>query len=116
MELEGKVAIVVGASRGLGRTYAQALARAGAAVVVAARTQSPPPEAAEETIVPGELHAGRAAAVMAGALPGTIFETTASIGAAGEQALAIRCDNTREDEIRAMVDQTLERFGSIDIL
>jgi NAD(P)-dependent dehydrogenase (short-subunit alcohol dehydrogenase family) len=116
MALEGKVAIVVGASRGLGRSYAQALARAGAAVVVAARTEYPAAATTEETIVPGELHSGRAAAVMAGALPGTIYETAATIEAAGGRALPVKCDNTREDDIRAMVERTLEHFGRIDIL
>jgi NAD(P)-dependent dehydrogenase (short-subunit alcohol dehydrogenase family) len=116
MELEGKTAIVVGASRGLGRTYALALAQAGASVVVAARTEREPAPATGEVRVPGELHAGRAAAVMAGALPGTIYETVAQIEALGGRALPVRCDATREDEARALVATTLERFGRVDVL
>jgi NAD(P)-dependent dehydrogenase (short-subunit alcohol dehydrogenase family) len=116
MELQGKAAIVVGASRGIGRTYAQALARAGAAVAVAARTEKTPATTTEAVVVPGELHAGRAAAVMAGALPGTIYETADAIVSAGGQALPVRCDATREDEVRALVAAALERFGRVDVL
>ena len=50
--LEGKVAFVAGASRGIGATVAEALARAGAAVAVAARSE-------QEGKVPGTIHAGR---------------------------------------------------------
>jgi NAD(P)-dependent dehydrogenase (short-subunit alcohol dehydrogenase family) len=60
MELSGKVAIVTGASRGLGKIYASALAQAGAAVAVTARTEQV--DSARPAVVPtaGEMHpAGR---------------------------------------------------------
>lgn len=93
MKLEGKVAIVTGASRGIGRAIALALAREGADVVVAARTE-------EET----------------GPLPGTIHKTTEEIHALGRRSLAIRTDVTKEEQVAEMVSRTLEQFGRIDIL
>ena len=93
MKLEGKVAIVTGASRGIGKAIALALAREGADVVVAARTE-------EEK----------------GPLPGTIHKTADEIRALGRRALAVRTDVTKEEEVEAMVRTTLDQFGSIDIL
>jgi NAD(P)-dependent dehydrogenase (short-subunit alcohol dehydrogenase family) len=59
MELSGKVAIVTGASRGLGKIYASALAQAGAAVAVTARMEQV--DSARPAVVPtaGETPAGR---------------------------------------------------------
>lgn len=94
MKLANKVAIVTGASRGLGRTIAITLAKEGASVAVVARSEKS-----------GDHF-----------LPGTIADTAAQIEALGGQALAIRTDLTKEEEVRAMVAQTKERFGHIDIL
>ena len=93
MLLRGKVAIVTGSSRGIGKAMALGLAGAGAAVVVAARSESE------------------------GALaPGTIYATAAEIEALGGQALPVRCNVREEDSIYAMVQQTLDAFGRIDVL
>jgi citronellol/citronellal dehydrogenase len=92
--LDGQVAIVTGASRGIGRALAVGLADAGAAVVCAARTQA----AAESP------------------LPGTIHETAAAITAAGGQALALRCDIGIDTDITGLVDATVEHFGRVDAL
>lgn len=91
--LDGKVAIVTGASRGIGRNMAVALADAGCAVVIAARSTEENPE-----------------------LPGTIHSVAARIEAAGGRALAVPCDVTSEESIAAAVAATLERFGRIDCL
>ena len=94
MELEGKVAIVTGASRGVGKNIALELAKAGADIVVAARTEQ----------------------VKDPKLPGTISETAEEIRALGRRALPVRTDVTDEESIEAMVRRTLEEFGRIDIL
>lgn len=94
MELEGKVAIVTGASRGVGRNMALELARAGADIVVAARTEQ----------------------VKDPKLPGTIAEAAEEIQALGRRAIAVRTDVTDEESIEAMVRRTLEEFGRIDVL
>lgn len=94
MRLDGKVAIITGASRGLGKACAEAMAREGAAVVIAARTE--------------EVQDPR--------LPGTIHETAQQIEAAGGQALAVRVNVSDPASIAGMVEATLERFGRVDIL
>jgi NAD(P)-dependent dehydrogenase (short-subunit alcohol dehydrogenase family) len=92
--LDGKVAIVTGASRGLGKDIATALARQGAAVAVAART-----DAEGESRIPGSLQ-----------------HTVQLIRDAGGTAETVRCDVANEDDIANAVKVTLERFGRIDIL
>jgi citronellol/citronellal dehydrogenase len=91
--LDGKVAIVTGASRGIGRNMAVALAHAGCAVVIAARSVDENPK-----------------------LPGTIHSVAWRITEAGGTALAVPCDIASEDSITAAVAATLERFGRIDCL
>ena len=91
--LQEKVAIVTGASRGIGKAMALGLAGAGASVVVAARTAEP-----------------RAS------LPGTIHDTVAEIEAAGGRALAVVCNVREEESIRGMVNATLDEFGAVDVL
>lgn len=85
-DLSGKSAIVTGASRGIGAATAQALARSGARVMLAAR----------------DLDACQAIA--------------AGIEAAGGRAAALRCDVSDYDEVAALVDGTRDRFGRLDIL
>ena len=91
--LQGKIAIVTGASRGIGKAMALGLAQAGASVVVAARTAEP-----------------------RGTLPGTIHETVAEIEAVGGKALAVTCNVREEDSIREMVNRALDEFGAVDVL
>ncbi|TAK69094.1 MAG: SDR family NAD(P)-dependent oxidoreductase, partial [Dehalococcoidia bacterium] len=93
-KLQGKVAIVTGASRGVGEYMAMELAKEGCDVVVAARTE----------------HAGESR------LEGTIGETAAELQKLGVRAIAVRCDVTDEDSINAMVQRATEEFGRVDIL
>lgn len=92
--LAGHTAIVTGASRGLGRAIALALAADGAAVAVAGRTEE----------------------VWDDRLPGTIGETVADIEAAGGRAVAVRADLTDRDQIAGLVASAREALGPIGIL
>ena len=84
--LEDKVAIVTGASQGIGRTLAIALAEAGAHSALASRTQS------------------------------ALNEVAAEIESMGRQALVVTTDVTDVSQIRSMVDKVQAHFGKIDIL
>lgn len=92
MTLTGKVAFVAGASRGIGATVAAALAREGAAVAVAARSEQE------------------------GKVPGTIHAVAERITSAGGRALPVPCDVTSEDSVESAVAATLSEFGGIDVL
>jgi len=91
--LEGKVAIISGATRGIGRECAFALAKQGCAIVVAAKTTSPQPT-----------------------LPGTIYTVAAELEAIGARALPVKCNMLDENDIENCVKQTMEKFGRIDIV
>ena len=92
--LEGQVAIITGASRGLGQYCALGFAKEGAKVAIAARTV----EATDER------------------LPGTIYHTADLIEAAGGEALPVVCNVAHQASITAMTEQVLERWGRVDIL
>jgi 3-oxoacyl-[acyl-carrier protein] reductase len=85
--LSGKVAVVTGASRGLGRAIAEDLAAHGARVVV-------------------NYNSSEAAAV----------ETVAAIESAGGTAMAIRADVSRLEEAQSLVKSALDTYGQMDIL
>jgi len=90
--LEGKVAVVTGSSRGIGKAIALGLARSGCRVVVTARTTEP------------------------GKFPGTIYETAEEIRALGGEALPLRCNVADEADVQGMVEAVLKEWGRIDIL
>jgi NAD(P)-dependent dehydrogenase (short-subunit alcohol dehydrogenase family) len=85
-DLKGKVAIVTGASRGLGQYFSRALARAGADLVITSRTVE------------------------------SLEQTRSEIEAMGRRALPCMLDTRKTETIDLMVDQAMERFGRIDIL
>jgi NAD(P)-dependent dehydrogenase (short-subunit alcohol dehydrogenase family) len=83
--LEGKVAVVIGASRGIGRAIALRFAQAGAKVVVSSRKLEGVQAVADE------------------------------IEAAGGEALALQAHVGRSDDVTALVAQTVETFGRLDV-
>jgi NAD(P)-dependent dehydrogenase (short-subunit alcohol dehydrogenase family) len=92
--LDGKVAIVTGASRGIGAEIARRFARDGAAVAVVARTTEPGTSP----------------------LPGTIGETVEQVRAAGGTAVAIRADLAKPEDRERLVRETTAQLGAPDIL
>lgn len=96
MKLAGKVAIVTGASRGIGKAIAIELARAGAQVAVLARTVDEKQR---------KDH-----------LPGTIYTTVEEIERLGGTAIPIRCDVSREKDVSEAVAQVNSKYGPVDIL
>jgi citronellol/citronellal dehydrogenase len=94
MDLEGKVALVTGASRGVGRAVAVALARAGADVACAARATEKNPLR----------------------LPGTVDDAARQVQAEGRRGLAVPTNLANESEVERMVRATLDHFGRLDVL
>jgi 3-oxoacyl-[acyl-carrier protein] reductase len=110
IDLSGRVALVTGGSRGLGRADALTLARAGADVVIADILVESG-TASEETDRYGVL-------ATVARTQGLVFsETTArEIQTMGRRSAAIRCDVTDREQVDATVARVVEGFGSLDIL
>lgn len=92
--LEGKVAVVTGASRGIGESIAIRFAGAGASVVVGARTEKQTDDR----------------------LPGTIHDTVKSIVDGGGTAIAVRSDLSKPEDRRNLIEVAQREVGPIDIL
>jgi len=91
--LKGRTVFITGASRGIGLAIAVRAARAGANIVIAAKSAQEHPR-----------------------LPGTIFTAAAQVQEAGGQALALAVDVRDEEQVGAAVEQAVARFGGIDVL
>jgi citronellol/citronellal dehydrogenase len=92
-DLAGRTMIMSGGSRGIGLAIALRAARDGANVAIIAKTTDPHPK-----------------------LEGTIFTAAEEIEAAGGHALPIAGDVRDEESVKAAVEQTVDRFGGIDIV
>jgi dehydrogenase/reductase SDR family protein 1 len=92
--LKGKVAVVTGASRGIGKGIAEGLAEAGATVYVTGRSRSrrTPPE------------------------PLTIDATAAAVDALGGKGIAVQVDHERDEEIKALFERVEREQGRLDLL
>lgn len=93
MSLQGKTLFITGASRGIGREIALRAARAGANIVIAAKSAEP--------------HAK---------LPGTIHSVAAEVEEVGGKALALQVDVRDESAVKTAMAQAAEHFGGIDAL
>jgi len=92
-DLTGKVCIITGASRGIGRECALSLARLGCRIVIAAKSVEPHPT-----------------------LPGTIYTVAEEVERLGSQALPFQLDLRDAEDCQKCIDATVATFGRIDIL
>lgn len=93
LDLAGKIVIITGASRGVGKQAAFDFAKRGAKLVLAARTVEP-----DNT------------------LPGSLGETLKQLRDMGAEALAVQTDLAKEEDLKNLVAKTVEKFGGVDVL
>ncbi len=110
IDLSGRVALVTGGSRGLGRADALTLARAGADVVIA-DIQVESDESSETAERYGVL-------AQVAKAQGLVFteQTAAEIQDMGRRSAAIKCDVTDREQVEATVARVVDEFGAVDIL
>src|SRR5580704_6504723 len=94
MNMKGRVAIVTGASRGMGKPMALRLASHGANLVIAARTLN-------------ETESD---------LPGSLSQTATDLRALGVDVMAVKCDLTVRADVENLCHRALEKYGRIDVV
>lgn len=92
MKLKSKTIVITGATRGIGRAIALRCAHDGANIVIAGKSTSE------------------------GKLPGTIYSVAEEIEAAGGKALAVQTDVRFEDQVEALFQNAVQKFGKVDAL
>jgi dehydrogenase/reductase SDR family member 1 len=93
-DLRGVVAVVTGASRGIGKGIAVGLGEAGATVYLTGRSSTASP----------------------GVLPGTVELTAEQVSAAGGHGVAVRCDHRDDGDVAALFERVLAEHGHLDVL
>jgi 3-oxoacyl-[acyl-carrier protein] reductase len=112
IDLEGKVALVTGGSRGLGRADCLALAKAGADVVVTDILVESDPELEKAA----EASGSPLSQAMASQKAVYSEKTSTEIREMGRKSVALKMDVTNREQVKQVVDQVAKDFGGIDIL
>lgn len=92
VRLDGRVAVVTGASRGVGKGIALGLGEAGATVYITGRSTEPQQ------------------------LPGTIYETAEAVNRLGGKCIPIRCDHRNDQEVEQVFERVRAEQGRLDLL
>jgi NAD(P)-dependent dehydrogenase (short-subunit alcohol dehydrogenase family) len=95
-ELDGKVVVVTGATRGIGKASAVSFAKAGARLVIVGRSTVDSPSRA--------------------GLPGTLESVAGELGALGAEVVGVAADLSKQDDLQLVIDRTDEAFGGCDVL
>jgi dehydrogenase/reductase SDR family protein 1 len=96
--LTGKIAVVTGASRGVGKGIALGLGEAGATVVITGRTVQQGESAGDKD------------------LAGSIYKTADEVAALGGSCIAFPCDHRNDTEVESVFEQVFSQYGVVDVL